>query len=49
VRPVVLTAPAPAPIRRPGRMAERFSMPERNEGPKVVVVERRRPRLVMPR
>ena len=48
VRPVVLKA-APAPIRRPVRLPERFSMHERSEGPKVVVVERRRPRLVMPR
>ena len=49
VRPVVLKASTLAPVRRPMRLAERFSMPERHEGPKVVVVERRRPRLVMPR
>ena len=49
VRPVVLKASPLAPIRRPVRLPERFSMHERSEGPKVVVVERRRPRLVMPR
>ena len=49
VRPVVLKASPLAPIRRPVRLPERFSMHERSEGPKVVVVERKRPRLVMPR
>ncbi|MBF9197576.1 hypothetical protein [Microvirga terrestris] len=49
VRPEVLKAAVPAAVRRPMRLADRFSMPERNEGPKVVVVERKRPRLVMPR
>ena len=49
VRPVVMKASPLAPIRRPVRLPERFSMHERSEGPKVVVVERRRPRLVMPR
>jgi hypothetical protein len=43
VRPAVLKASAA----RPPRM-ERFHAPERHDGPKVVVVERRRPRL-MPR
>ncbi|MGO4524700.1 hypothetical protein AB4097_07525 [Microvirga sp. 2MCAF35] len=43
VRPVVLKA-APQP-----RRSERMIMPERADGPKVVVVERKRPRLVMPR
>jgi hypothetical protein len=47
VRPVVLKAPVPA--RRPMRLAERTFTPEHHEGPKVVVVERKRPRLVMPR
>jgi hypothetical protein len=47
VRPVVLkTAAQP---RRPVRLSERLPMQERSEGPKVVVVERKRPRLVMPR
>jgi hypothetical protein len=43
VRPVVLKS-APQ-----SRRAERRIMSERSEGPKVVVVERKRPRLVMPR
>jgi hypothetical protein len=47
VRPVVLKASVP--IRRPMRLAERISIPDRHEAPKVVVVERKRPRLVMPR
>ena len=48
VRPAVLKASAP--VRRPPmRLAERISMPDRHEAPKVVVVERKRPRLVMPR
>jgi hypothetical protein len=47
VRPVVMKASMP--VRRPVRLAERISIPERSEAPKVVVVERRRPRLVMPR
>jgi hypothetical protein len=47
VRPVVLKAPVP--VRRPMRLTERASMLERIEGPKMVVVERKRPRLVMPR
>ncbi|WP_201864202.1 hypothetical protein [Microvirga soli] len=49
VRPVVMKAAVSAPARRPLHLADRFSMGERNEGPKVVVVERKRPRLVMPR
>jgi len=49
VRPVALKATPLAPVRRPVRLTERFAMPERGEGPKVVVVERKRPRLVMPR
>ncbi len=49
VRPVAMKAAAPMPVRRPMRLAERTSMAERHEGPKVVVVERKRPRLVMPR
>ena len=49
VRPEVMKAAVPAPARRPMRLPDRFSMAERNEGPKVVVVERKRPRLVMPR
>jgi hypothetical protein len=49
VRPVVMKAAVSAPVRRPLHLADRFSMTERNEGPKVVVVERKRPRLVMPR
>jgi len=49
VRPVVMKAAVSAPVRRPMRLADRFSIPERNESPKVVVVERKRPRLVMPR
>ena len=49
VRPVVLKASPLAPIRRPVRLVERFPTHERSEGPKVVVVERKRPRLVMPR
>jgi hypothetical protein len=47
VRPVVLKTPAQP--RRPERLAERMIMPERHDGPKVVVVERKRPRLAMPR
>ncbi|MBQ0823001.1 hypothetical protein KBI52_22690 [Microvirga sp. HBU67558] len=47
VRPVVLKTPAQP--RRHERMPERMIMPERSDGPKVVVVERKRPRLVMPR
>ncbi|MBA1156975.1 hypothetical protein [Microvirga mediterraneensis] len=47
VRPVVLKS-APLP-RRSERLPERVLMPERADGPKVVVVERKRPRLVMPR
>jgi hypothetical protein len=47
VRPVVLKASVPT--RRPVQLSERISMHERSEGPKVVVVERKRPRLVMPR
>lgn len=47
VRPVVLKTPPQT--RRPVRLPERFPMHERSEGPKVVVVERKRPRLVMPR
>ena len=47
VRPVVLRSASQ--IRRPERLPERFPMHERSEGPKVVVVERKRPRLVMPR
>jgi len=47
VRPVVLKASAP--VRKPLRLTERMSIPERHEAPKVVVVERKRPRLVMPR
>jgi hypothetical protein len=43
VRPVVMRAAAP--IRQPYRP----SAPVRNEGSKVVVVERRRPRLALPR
>jgi hypothetical protein len=43
VRPVVLKF-VPQP-----RRAERIFLPERSEGPKVVVVERKRPRLAMPR
>ncbi|MEE1657679.1 hypothetical protein VB618_15845 [Microvirga sp. CF3062] len=49
VRPEVMRAAVPTPVRRPVRLADRFSMGERNEGPKVVVVERKRPRLVIPR
>ncbi|MBB3019300.1 hypothetical protein FHR70_002365 [Microvirga lupini] len=49
VRPAVLKAAVPPPVRRPVHLADRYSMTERNEGPKVVVVERKRPRLVMPR
>jgi hypothetical protein len=49
VRPAVMKAPVPPPVRRPMPLADRFSMADRNEGPKVVVVERKRPRLVMPR
>ena len=51
VRPVVLkvSAQAPAPVRRPVQVSGRISLHERSEGPKVVVVERKRPRLVMPR
>jgi protein involved in polysaccharide export with SLBB domain len=49
VRPVAMKAAVQTPVRRPVRLADRFSMPDRNEGPKVVVVERKRPRLVMPR
>ncbi len=49
VRPAVMKAAASAPARRPMHLADRFSMADRNEGPKVVVVERKRPRLVMPR
>ena len=49
VRPAVLKAAVPASVRRPMRSPDHFSMGERNEGPKTVVVERRRPRLVMPR
>ena len=45
VRPVVLKTAAHAPVRRP----ERFPSFERNEGPKVVVVERKRTRLAIPR
>jgi len=47
VRPVALKASAP--VRRPLRLADHMPMPARSEGPKVVVVERKRPRLVMPR
>ncbi|WP_404292708.1 hypothetical protein ACD578_09995 [Microvirga sp. RSM25] len=47
VRPVVLKS-VPQP-RRSERLPERMIMSERSEGPKVVVVERKRPRLVMPR
>ena len=47
VRPEVLKTPVQA--RRPMRLTERAFMPERSEGPKMVVVERKRPRLVMPR
>ena len=46
VRPAMLKAVQP---RRSERLPERMIMPERADGPKVVVVERRRPRLVMPR
>lgn len=49
VRPAVMKAAVPSPVRRPMPLADRFSMADRNEGPKVVVVERKRPRLVMPR
>jgi hypothetical protein len=49
VRPAAIRAAAPMPVRRPVRLAERSSMADRSEGSKVVVVERRRPRLVMPR
>jgi hypothetical protein len=49
VRPVVMKAAISAPVRRPVRLEDRFSMADRHEGPKVVVVERKRPRLVMPR
>jgi hypothetical protein len=49
VRPEVMKAAVPASVRRPMRLTDRFSMADRNEGPKVVVVERKRPRLVMPR
>lgn len=49
VRPAVLEAAVLMPVRRPMRLTERVSMHERSEGSKVVVVERRRPRLVMPR
>jgi hypothetical protein len=50
VRPEVMKAAAvPRPVRRSMALADRFSMADRNEGPKVVVVERKRPRLVMPR
>jgi hypothetical protein len=45
VRPVVLKTAPPAPVRR----SERFPTFERSEGPKVVVVERKRPRLAIPR
>lgn len=47
VRPAVLKASVP--VRRPMQLSGRISLHERNEGPKVVVVERKRPRLVMPR
>jgi hypothetical protein len=49
VRPAVMKAAVPPPVRRPMRLEDRFLMAERHEGPKVVVVERKRPRLVMPR
>jgi hypothetical protein len=49
VRPVAIRAAALMPVRRPVRLAERTSMADRSEGSKVVVVERKRPRLVMPR
>ncbi len=45
VRPVVLKTANQVPVRRP----ERFPSFERSEGPKVVVVERKRPRLAIPR
>lgn len=47
VRPAVLKASTSA--RRPMQLSGRIAMHERSEGPKVVVVERKRPRLVMPR
>lgn len=43
VRPVAMRFTAP--LRQP----QRPSVPVRSEGPKVVVVERRRPRLALPR
>jgi len=47
VRPAVLKASVTA---RPlGRPAPRFMTHDRHDGPKVVVVERKRPRMVMPR
>jgi hypothetical protein len=49
VRPAVMKAALSTPARRPLHLADRFSMTERSEGPKVVVVERKRPRLVIPR
>ncbi|MBB4041523.1 hypothetical protein GGR34_003200 [Microvirga flocculans] len=49
VRPVVLQTSMAQPTRQPLRLAERISFSDRSEGPKVVVVERKRPRLVMPR
>ncbi len=49
VRPVAMKAAVSMPVRRPVRLPERFSMADRHEGSKVVVVERKRPRLVMPR
>ena len=47
VKPAVLKASTQ--VRKPLRLAERVSIPDRHEGPKVVVVERKRPRLAMPR
>jgi hypothetical protein len=43
VRPVVMKSAMP--LRQP----QRFTPPMRSEGPKVVVVERKRPRLALPR
>lgn len=47
VRPVVLRSVAQP--RRSERLPARMIMPDRAEASKVVVVERKRPRLVMPR
>ncbi len=33
VRPVVMKSAVPTPVRRPVRLEDRFSMPDRNEGP----------------